>query len=126
MKSFEYSAPKSVKEATALLNETWGETEILAGGTDLVTSLKQNITTPKRVVSLKNIPELRGIKAEGGLFGFPRGRIGPVAVVAILREDRLDVAFETDGRGRGETLGGGGGKRGETQEGGEARGEAHG
>ncbi len=62
MKSFEYSAPKTTKEATALLSEKWGETEILAGGTDLLTSLKQEITAPKRVVSLKNIPELRGIK----------------------------------------------------------------
>lgn len=64
MKSFEYAAPKTVKEATALLSDKWGETEVLAGGTDLVTSLKQNLTAPKRVVSLKNIPELRGIKAE--------------------------------------------------------------
>ncbi len=64
MKSFEYAAPKTLKEATALLSDKWGETEILAGGTDLVTSLKQNITAPKRVVSLKNIPELRGIKVE--------------------------------------------------------------
>jgi xanthine dehydrogenase YagS FAD-binding subunit len=64
VKSFEYSAPKTVKEATALLSDQWGETEVLAGGTDLITSLKQEITAPKRVVSLKNIAELRGIKAE--------------------------------------------------------------
>jgi xanthine dehydrogenase YagS FAD-binding subunit len=65
MKSFEYAAPKTTKEATALLSEKWGETEILAGGTDLLTSLKQEITEPKRVVSLKNIAELRGIATEG-------------------------------------------------------------
>jgi len=65
MKSFEYAAPKTTKEATALLSDKWGETEILAGGTDLVTSLKQQITTPKRVVSLKNISEIRGIKKQG-------------------------------------------------------------
>ena len=64
MKSFEYAAPKTLKEATALLSDKWGDTEILAGGTDLITSLKQNITAPKRVVSLKNIPALRGIKVE--------------------------------------------------------------
>ena len=38
MKSFEYAAPKKLKDATALLDESWGKTEILAGGTDLVTS----------------------------------------------------------------------------------------
>ena len=51
MKSFEYAAPATLKEATALLSDKWGDTEILAGGTDLVTSLKQHLTTPSRVVS---------------------------------------------------------------------------
>jgi xanthine dehydrogenase YagS FAD-binding subunit len=64
MKSFEYAAPKTLKEAADLLGDKWGETEILAGGTDLVTSLKQNIAGPKRVVSLRNIAELKGIELE--------------------------------------------------------------
>lgn len=63
MKSFEYAAPKDIKDAAALLDESWGKTEILAGGTDLVTSLKQEITAPQRVVSLRNISKLKGIKA---------------------------------------------------------------
>jgi xanthine dehydrogenase YagS FAD-binding subunit len=64
MTPFEYAAPSTLKEAAALLADTWGETEILAGGTDLVTCLKQGIASPKRVVSLKNITELRGISEE--------------------------------------------------------------
>jgi CO/xanthine dehydrogenase FAD-binding subunit len=64
MKSFEYAAPKTLKEATALLADAWGKTEILAGGTDLVTSLKQRITQPERLVSLKNIKDLKGIEKE--------------------------------------------------------------
>ena len=35
MKSFEYAAPKTIDEAVGLLGETWGQTEIHAGGTDL-------------------------------------------------------------------------------------------
>lgn len=66
MKPFEYAAPKNLKDAVSLLGDSWGETEILAGGTDLLTSLKQGITEPKRVVSLKNISDLRGIKTSGG------------------------------------------------------------
>lgn len=62
MRSFEYAAPKTTKEVTELLSDKWGETEILAGGTDLLTSLKQEITSPKRVVSLKNVAELRGLR----------------------------------------------------------------
>lgn len=59
MQPFEYAAPDTLEEAIGLLSDTWGETEIYAGGTDLVTCLKQGLTTPKRVVSLKNIEEMR-------------------------------------------------------------------
>lgn len=62
MKSFEYSTPDNLNDATALLADRWGETEILAGGTDLVTSLKQLTTTPNRVVSLKKIAGIAGIQ----------------------------------------------------------------
>jgi len=79
MKSFEYAAPGTLKEATALLSEKWGETEILAGGTDLVTSLKQHLTTPKRVVSLRNISELKGIQTAGKTL-----RIGATATLGEL------------------------------------------
>jgi len=84
MKSFEYVAPKSLKEATGMLAETWGDTEILAGGTDLVTGLKQGITEPKRVVSLRNLPELRGIKSEQGGV-----RLGSMTTLAELSESSI-------------------------------------
>ncbi len=64
MNSFEYAAPSELKEAASLLGARWGETEILAGGTDLITALKQGITKPKRLVSLRNIPELRRIQVK--------------------------------------------------------------
>jgi xanthine dehydrogenase YagS FAD-binding subunit len=83
MKSFEYSAPKSLKDATALLGSTSGETEILAGGTDLVTSLKQEIVAPKRVVSLKNIKELRGV--DDGRQGL---RIGSMTTLGEIVENK--------------------------------------
>jgi xanthine dehydrogenase YagS FAD-binding subunit len=83
MKSFEYAAPDSLKEATALLSDKWGETEILAGGTDLVTSLKQNIAHPKRLVSLKNIKDLRGIKKSRGTL-----QVGAMTRLKELAEDK--------------------------------------
>jgi len=83
MKSFEYAAPKTLKEAAALLSDKWGETEILAGGTDLVTSLKQHITEPKRVVSLRNISEIKGIEIEKKDV-----RIGAMTTLAELAEDK--------------------------------------
>jgi len=61
MKSFEYATPATVEAATGLLSSTWGETEVLAGGTDLITCLKQGIIAPNRVVSLRKIGELHSI-----------------------------------------------------------------
>jgi xanthine dehydrogenase YagS FAD-binding subunit len=81
MKSFQYAAPATVKEATESLEDTWGKTEILAGGTDLITSLKQRITTPDSVISLKNISALKGIKSEGDVL-----RIGSMTTMAELAD----------------------------------------
>ena len=93
MKSFEYSAPKTLKEATALLSDSWGKTEILAGGTDLVTSLKQRLTQPERVVSLRNIAELRGIEgAGGGVHIGAMTTLGEVAGHAALKQHTALVA----------------------------------
>ena len=61
MKSFEYATPRTVDEAVELLADNWGETEVLAGGTDLVTCLKQGLTKPTRVVSLKAVKGLKEI-----------------------------------------------------------------
>src|SRR5438876_9759428 len=84
MKSFEYAAPTTLKEATALLSDKWGETEILAGGTDLVTSLKQNLTTPSRIVSLRNIAEIKGILQTAG----KTLRIGATTTLGQLAGDK--------------------------------------
>jgi xanthine dehydrogenase YagS FAD-binding subunit len=82
MKSFEYAAPRTLEEASALLAERWGETEILAGGTDLVTSLKQHLTAPKRLVSLRNIAGLKGIAVERETVS-----IGAMCTLAELAAD---------------------------------------
>ncbi len=69
MNAFEYAAPTTKEQAVSLLGSQWGETEILAGGTDLLSLMKDHLTTPKRVVNIKDIKELQGIKynASSGL-----------------------------------------------------------
>ncbi len=59
MRGFEYVQPRTKQEALGLLSSTWGDSEILAGGTDLVGLMKDAVVTPKRVVDIKAIPELR-------------------------------------------------------------------
>ena len=81
MKSFEYASPAKLEDATRLLSDGWDETGILAGGTDLVTSLKQGIIAPKRVVSLKAISGLKGIELSEG-----QAHIGAMTSLAEISE----------------------------------------
>jgi xanthine dehydrogenase YagS FAD-binding subunit len=83
MQAFEYASPKTLPEAFRLLGSEWGEVDLLAGGTDLLSLMKDYLHTPKRVVSLGAIPELRVMRwSSGGL------RLG--AMVAF--EELLDNA----------------------------------
>jgi len=68
MQAFAYSNPKTVQEAAGQLGSRWGEVDVLAGGTDLLSLMKEYIHTPTRVVNIKNIKELGGIsKTAAGL-----------------------------------------------------------
>jgi xanthine dehydrogenase YagS FAD-binding subunit len=82
MKSFEYACPRDVQSAIGLLSERFGEVEILAGGTDLVTSLKQGLVAPKRLVSLKAIRGLNGIEVSGDVV-----RLGAMTRLVELYEN---------------------------------------
>lgn len=63
MQAFAYVHPENLKEALASLAPNWGETDVLAGGTDLLSLMKDFVHTPKTVVSLKGVRELKGIKS---------------------------------------------------------------
>src|SRR3979490_1518910 len=60
MEKFAYASPTSEKDALALLSNTWGETAILAGGTDLLSMMKDNVAAPKTLVNIKSIKSLGG------------------------------------------------------------------
>jgi xanthine dehydrogenase YagS FAD-binding subunit len=68
MQAFEYASPTTLAEAFALLGSSANDAQILAGGTDQISLMKDYIHTPKRVVNIKAIRELGGIAhARGGL-----------------------------------------------------------
>jgi xanthine dehydrogenase YagS FAD-binding subunit len=64
MQAFEYASPTTLAEALALLGA--GDAQVLAGGTDQISLMKDYIHTPKRVVNIKGIRELGGISHTGG------------------------------------------------------------
>ena len=65
MQNFEYANPTTLNDALSLLGSAWGEADVLAGGTDLLSLMKEYIHSPKRVVNIKNIKELGGIAKVG-------------------------------------------------------------
>lgn len=70
MKAFEWSTPSSVDEAVKLLSEATSDdpsesARPMSGGQDLLTTMKERILVPKRVVNLKTIQGLDGIEGDG-------------------------------------------------------------
>lgn len=69
MKNFEYASPTTEAEVLEHLRDWPGETELLAGGTDLVGLLQKMVITPKRVVNLLDVPSFRDIEElDGGVI----------------------------------------------------------
>ncbi|PYX10507.1 MAG: molybdopterin dehydrogenase [Acidobacteria bacterium] len=85
MRAFEYVSPNSRAQAVSLLGAAWGNTEILAGGTDLLALMKDDVITPKRLVNIKEIKDLHGVSSSAqGL------RIGALTTLGDLA-DYADV-----------------------------------
>jgi xanthine dehydrogenase iron-sulfur cluster and FAD-binding subunit A len=59
---FAYREPANVPDLLALLDQYGKNAEILAGGTHLITMLKMNRATPKIVININQIAELKGIR----------------------------------------------------------------
>ena len=84
MDNFSYSRPATLKEATAQLGKEHGKIALLAGGTDLLGSLKDHLEAPERLVNIRNLKELQGIRAgRGGLT------IGAATLLADIAENAM-------------------------------------
>ncbi|MEW4568693.1 FAD binding domain-containing protein [Tautonia sp. JC769] len=83
MKAFEYASPTSVEQAVQALAGA-ESSEGLSGGTDLLCRMKDYISSPGRVVYLKDIEDdsFRGIRTEDGTLV-----IGAGTTLADLLED---------------------------------------
>ncbi len=83
MRAFDYANPTTVSDAVKALAVEGGSAAILAGGTDLLSLMKDSLETPKRVVNLKSVKELQGITydAKKGL------RIGAMATLDDLMQN---------------------------------------
>lgn len=80
-----YFAPESLKEAIFLLSQHRGNSTLVAGGTDLITRIKDKVLLPDCLINIGNIGDLRYIEADDkvGL------RIGTLTTVASITKSSL-------------------------------------
>ena len=83
MNNFSYSRPSTLKEAAAQLGREHGKVALLAGGTDLLGEMKDDLIAPERLVSIRHLRELQGIRS---------GRAGLRIGAATLLVDVVDSA----------------------------------
>ncbi len=76
-----YESPQTMDEAVALLAGAGGEARVLAGGTDLLVQLRNDMIEPELVVDIKHIDEVRSIAAEDGGY-----RVGAAVSAAEMGE----------------------------------------
>jgi aerobic carbon-monoxide dehydrogenase medium subunit len=95
MNAFDYRAPGRLDEALAVLHEYGDDARVIAGGTALVTMMRQRLVRPRCVVSLRQVHGLGGIEATNGAL-----RLGALvthreAEVSPLVRERMPVLAET-------------------------------
>lgn len=82
--SFHLLRPKVLDEAVGLLAAHGDELKVVAGGTDLLPSMKQKLFTPPYVLDLRRVSELRGI------YATPDGvSIGALTTLAEIEHSHL-------------------------------------
>jgi xanthine dehydrogenase YagS FAD-binding subunit len=100
MKSFKHCNAKSVDEALSLLREYQGRAKLIAGGTDLLGSLKDDILPdyPEALINIKTIPGMDNVHDyEEGLRIGPSVKLDEMARSPVIKKKYplLSQAAET-------------------------------
>jgi len=82
--AFEYHAPTSIGEATALLARLGEDSKVLSGGQSLIPLMKLRLAAPRHVVDINGIPDLAYIRESDGFL-----RIGGLTREADLEASEL-------------------------------------
>jgi xanthine dehydrogenase YagS FAD-binding subunit len=100
MKSFAHFNATSIDDAVSILKRYGGRANLIAGGTDLIGKMKDQIlpTYPEALVNLKTIPNMDTIREEGGML-----KVGPMAILEdiahnLLIRERYAALAEAAGR----------------------------
>ena len=85
---FKLLRPRSVEEAVGYIGEHAGSFRVLAGGTDLIPSMRQKLFEPEHVLDLRGITALRGISPQ------PDGGVEIGALTTLREIERSDFLRE--------------------------------
>jgi aerobic carbon-monoxide dehydrogenase medium subunit len=66
--AFEYHAPSTIDEATALLTKFGEDAKVLSGGQSLIPLMKLRLASPAHLVDINAIPGLSGIREADGFL----------------------------------------------------------
>ena len=93
--TFRLLRPSTLTEAIAMLATHGNQVKVIAGGTDLLPSMKQKLFTPPYVLDLRGVGELRGLAetSDGGLSIGALTTLSMIEHSAIVRRD-FPVLFE--------------------------------
>ena len=86
---FKLLRPRSVAEAVDLLAQYAPDIQVIAGGTDLIPSMRQKLFAPRYVIDIRGIRELRGVRSAA----IPAAR----AEGGRLRDSRQDAGVTGEG-----------------------------
>ncbi len=78
--AFKLLRPRKIEEAVGFLAEHGSDLRILAGGTDLLPSMKQRLFTPAYLMDIRRIEELNGIHERPG-DGMEIGALTPLSII---------------------------------------------
>ena len=81
---FNYQKVNTVSEALEVLSRDNKKSKILAGGTDLLVMIQENIISPDEVIDISSIEELKGIEESSG-----RIRLGALVTHGRIADSNL-------------------------------------
>ncbi len=84
----DFVKPLTLAEGLAVLRNATGEVRLLGGGTDVVFNMRCRLMTPDTLLSLKDLPELKGIVAlpDGSLQLGAACRLTDLVAAPLLKE----------------------------------------
>ncbi len=99
LKRFDYFTPSSLDEAISLLGKYKASSKLLAGGTDVLNSMRKRKISPSCLISLKDISELNHISFDAGermLKIGPVTTLGEIVSSSLIQKDFRVIADAAD------------------------------